>query len=652
MLHKMPTDTRFQKLFTPGYIGGLWVKNRIVRSPMLTGLGTMDGSVTQRIVDHYKEFARGGAGLVIAEFAWVDNDASKAAMGQLGVSNAEHKPGLQWLADTIKGYGARACLQIVHCGRQKFLGTRPYKSAHRTPWPDLRAAGAPVPDELTIEEIEQIIEDFGDAAARAKEAGFDIVEVHGAHGYLITNFLSPQNRRPDYYGGPLVNRMRFLLELFKNIRKKVGSEFPLGVRLSGTDYESESPIPIEETVQVAQELEKLGCNVIDVSGGMHQQGDCETTPMYHPLAFNVWAAEKIKKALKIPVMATGSITSPELAEKILQEGKGDFIGLGRPLIADPYFPMKAQDGHPEDIRPCIRCMECTDRGVTIGYITCTVNATAGREGDLSKITPATKPKKVAVIGGGPGGMEAARVAALKGHDVTLFEKRELGGLLLVAALPEFKKDLVPLIKYHITQLEKTGVKVIKKEATVQTIERGKFDTVIVATGAVMSPLPSVPGIDKSSVINAMDIFCGAKTGKNVIIVGGGIVGCEAALILGKKGKKITLTSRQPEIARGLSREMKRAFVRIISELDVNIITEVKLEEVTNGGIFVSDRLSRKTMIKGDTVAIAAGFKPNLELWNKLSKIAEIEVFAIGDCVEPRTCYDAIHEGFHAAFKSG
>lgn len=651
MLQKRPVDARFQRLFTPGYIGKLWVKNRIVRSPMLSGLATTDGCITERVVEHYKDLARGGAGLVIVEFSWVDNDASKAAMGQPGVSDREHKPGLQWLASAINGCGARSCLQIVHCGRQKFLARRPYKSAHRTPWPDIRLfEGAPVPDELTIEEIEQIIEDFGDAAARAKEVGFDMVEIHGAHGYLITNFLSPQNRRPDYYGGPLSNRMRFLLEAYGNCREKVGPDFPIGVRLSGTDYEPESPIPIEETIQVARALEKMGCDVIDVSGGMHQQGDCETVPMYHPLAFNVWAAERIKKELTIPVMATGSITSPELAEEILKEGKGDFIGLGRPLIADPYLPLKAQEGRPEDIRPCIRCVECTDRGVMVGYITCTVNPTTGREGELARITPAEKRKKIVVIGGGPGGMEAARVAALRGHDVTLYEKRELGGLLWDASLADIKADVRPLIKYYITQLDKNGVKVVKEEASSRTVIEGRYDAAVVATGAARAPLPKVPGIDSRLVMGALEIFRGTKTGESVVILGGGLCGCEAALILGKENKKVTITTRQTAVAQGLPAEMKRGFNRLVADMDVTMLTDVRLDEVTDEGVLVSNWKGQETFIKADSVVLSCGFLPNLELWNELSQVPELEVYAIGDCVEPRMAYDAIHEGFHTAFE--
>jgi len=278
-----------------------------------------------------------------------------------------------------------------------------------------------------------------------------------------------------------------------------------------------------------------------------------------------------------------------------------------------------------------------------------VNPVTGREGELTKITPAVKPKKVAVVGGGPAGMEAARVAALKGHEVTLFEKRELGGLFIEASLPEFKADLRPLIKYHITQLEKTGVKVVKEEATRQTIKNGKFDAVVVATGAAAASFPDVPGINKPSVVAALDVLRGAKTGNNVIVVGGGIVGSEAALLLGKQGKKVVITTRGDNIAQGMSTEMKRAFFNILAELPVEVRTGLRLEEVSNDGIVVSDSFAAKSTIKGDTVAIAAGFKPNLKLWDELSQTPELEVYAIGDCVEPRTGYEAIHEGFHTAF---
>jgi 2,4-dienoyl-CoA reductase-like NADH-dependent reductase (Old Yellow Enzyme family)/thioredoxin reductase len=658
MILKPVTQNKFPILFTPQYIGNLRVKNRVIRSPMQSSLGTPDGCVTERVIAHYREFARGGAGVVIVEHTFVDDIASKAAMCQLGISRPDHQPGLRWLAQTIKDNGAVACLQISHCGRQKFLGTRPYKSAHRTAWPDLHCPedpgrkGAPVPDELTIEEIEELIEAFGNAAERARNVGFDMIEVHAGHGYLITNFLSPDNRRPDWYGGPLENRMRFLLQVFDNMRRKCGPDFPMGARLSGTDYDPYNPIPVEETVRVAQELEKHGASYIHASGGYHQMGHMETVTMYQPLAFQAWAAEKIKKAVKIPVVCSGSITSPELAEKILQEGKGDFVGLGRPLVADPHYPRKALEGHPEDIRPCIRCCECNDfNSVISGYLTCTVNSAAGRESELTTIpAKAERKRKIAVIGGGPAGMEAARIASLRGHEVTLYEKEELGGLLKEASIPDFKADLRPLIKYHIAQLEKNGVKVVKQEVTAKAIQDSGCDAVIVAAGSE-PVVPDVPGIKKPNVVSALDVLHGAKLGNNVIMVGGGLVGSELAMFVARQGKKVTIVEAMDKIAQGLTLEMKRAFFSIISTLPIEIRCGQMLTEVLNDGIMTLCGL-KKEKIEGDTVVIAIGFKPNRKIWNEISALPGIEAYAVGDCVAVQTCYEAIHDGYNAGLIVG
>jgi len=370
--------------------------------------------------------------------------------------------------------------------------------------------------------------------------------------------------------------------------------------------------------------------------------------MYWPLAYNVWIAEEIKKVVSIPIIASGSITSPELAERILEEGKGDFIGLGRPLLADPYFPLKAQEGRPEDIRPCIRCLEgCLDRGLFSGSINCTVNVAVGKE-DEFRITPSAKPKKVAVVGGGPAGMEAATIAALRGHDVTLFEKRKLGGMLLEASVPEFKADIRSLISYLATQVKKSGVKTIEAEATSQSIKDGNFDAVIVATGGTPN-IPDVPGIDKSSVITAIEVMGGAKTGKNVIMVGGGLAGCDVALFLAERGKKVTIVEMEDEIARGWSDSPRLAFFERLSKQDVEVRTGVHLEEVTDSGITVHDKQAVKSEIKGDTVVIATGFKPNLRLFDELAQLPKLEVYAIGDCAEPRMIFDAIHEGHWMAY---
>ncbi|MFC2046991.1 FAD-dependent oxidoreductase [Chloroflexota bacterium] len=648
MLQRKPVDSRFPKLFQPGYMGKLWIKNRIVKAPTVTCLASGEGEVTEALIRHYKELARGGSGLVIVEMTYIDEIASKRMEGAIGASKNEHKPGLSRLASAIKANGAKACLQIAHSGRQVSPSATVIKAPSQVPWEEIYAQGSPPPEELTFAEIRGIVDAFGDAALRAKQVGFDMVELHGAHGYLITCFLSPRiNKRADWYGGSLGNRMRFLLELVDNIRKKVGTDYPLGVRLSGTDYEEEDPITIEETKEVAKALEKAGVDVISASAGNHHHMDKEIAPMYYPPANNVWVAEELKKVVGIPVIAAGSITSPQLAEKLLEEGKGDFIGLGRPLLVDPYFPIKAQEGRPEDIRPCIRCLEgCLDRGIRSGTINCTVNVAVGKE-DEFRIIPAAIPKEVAVIGGGPAGMEAAIVAALQGHNVTLFEKRKLGGRLIEASVPEFKTDIRNLISYLTTQIKKTGVKTIVTEVTNQTITDGKFDTVIVATGGIPF-IPNVPGISKASVVTALDVLGGAKTDKNVVVVGGGLAGCDVALFLAEQGKEVTIVEMENEIARGWNISPRLAFFERLSKQDVRVRTGVHLAEVTDNSITVHDRRGIESEIKGDTVVLATGFIPNRGPFDELAQLPDLEVYAVGDCVKPRMIFDAIHEGHWTA----
>jgi len=367
-----------------------------------------------------------------------------------------------------------------------------------------------------------------------------------------------------------------------------------------------------------------------------------------PPATNVWAAEEIKNVVGIPVIASGSITTPQLAETILEQGRADFISLGRPLIADPCFPLKAEEKHPEDICPCTRCLDgCVVRGVAVGGINCSVNVTVGRE-DEFRITAADRVKRVAVIGGGPAGMEAARVAALRGHQVTLFEKRKLGGVLIEASVPEFKADIRRLIDYLSVQVKRTGVKIVNSEATSQTIKDGRFDAVIVATGATPW-IPDVPGIDKPRAVGALDVLRGAKTGESVIVVGGGMIGRDVALFLAEQGKNVTITTRGDDIARGMNQAERLAYFERLSKHSVKIRTGVHLKEITDSGIIIHDGAGNKSEIKGDSVVLAAGLIPDRGLFDELSKIADLKVYAVGDCVEPRTIFDAIHEGYWTAF---
>ncbi len=638
--------TKYTKLFEPGYMGKLKIKNRIVKAPMYTAYAAPDGSVTQRLMDYYREMTLGGTGLVMVEYSYTDNKSSQSQVCQLGVYDRSLIPGLSNLARIIKDNGAAAGLQLCHCGRRGRVGKR-VVAPSRLPmvlWGDRL-----IPDELTTEEIWEIVESTGNAAMYVEQAGFDMVEVHAAHGYLITEFLSAMtNKRNDAYGGSLQDRMRFLLEIIENIRKKVSRDFPLSVRINGSDY-LEGGIDIEEAKVLSKELVKAGVDILHVSSGS-MVSKSSVFPMFRPTGFNVPFAKEIRKVVDATIMVGGAITTPELAEDILQKGHADFITFARPILADPWFAKKAEEGRAEDIVPCIRCNEgCLARGMALNRaVSCTVNFTAGLESEY-RITKTDKPKKVAVIGGGPGGLEAARVAALRGNKVTLYEQQaKLGGYLLEASIPEFKSDLRRLTAYFNTQMKKLGVKVnLKTEATAATIKRGDFDAVIVATGS-QPCLPDIPGLRKYPVVTAVDVLRGAKVDNKVIVAGGGMVGSEIALYLAQQGKQVLIIEELPSIALDVEQETKKALLEGLAENGVKSSCNSRLEEVTKDGVIIyKDR--KKQQIKGDTVVIALGFESRNGLVSEFEKL-NIPVYTIGDCVKPRRVYDAMHEGFAAGYR--
>jgi 2,4-dienoyl-CoA reductase-like NADH-dependent reductase (Old Yellow Enzyme family)/thioredoxin reductase len=641
---------RYPRLFEPGRIGNLELKNRILKAPQHTGLANPDGSVTDRMLRYYRQVAQGGVAMVIVEYAWIDDDASRASPCQLGIARIDHIPGLSLLADTIKANGAKAAIQISHAGRQRFILEQP-KAASDVPWPEITAAGCPIPVPLTVEEIREIVKAFGQAAKRAQTAGFDMVEIHACHGYLISNFLSPHtNKRTDWYGGPLENRMRLLLDIVREIKSQVGPDYPICVRLSGTDYEPDGHT-IEETVELARRLEARGVAAIHMSGGNHHTTIHEVAPMGMPLANNVWAAEAVKKVVGIPVVASGSINLPDLAESILAEGKGDFIGLGRPLWADPQWPVKAKEGRPEDIRPCIRCNDgCLARGDHIANtVRCTVNVALCREDEYA-IIPAKRRLKVAVVGGGPAGMEAARVAALKGHEVTLYERRELGGALLEAAFPDFKApDLKPLIAYFQTQMQKLPVNVVRREATAKELASGAYEAVIVATGATAVVPEGIPGLRSPKVVMATAVLRGeAAVGDTVAVIGGGIVGTEVGLVVAETGRRVIFVEMLDEFMCGITFDERQVYERRFRDLDVAVYTGRRLLEVTDSGIVVSDRAGGRTELDADTVVLATGFRPARDLVEELRKQPTLKVLEAGDCTMPGKIFDAIHSGHLAA----
>ena len=640
----------FPNLFSPAKIGTLTLKNRILKAPQSSGMSNMDGTVSERLVRYYRDQAAGGAGCIVVEYAYVDDIGAKSAHCHLGISSNEHTPGLAWLAENIREMGAAPAIQIEHCGRQKFLGTQPICAPSALPWPKLwdQYGVQAVPHVLTIEEIQDIVHAFGDSALRAKKAGFELVEIHGAHGYLLTNFFSPHtNHRTDLYGGSLENRMRIYVEIVRDVRKKVGPDFPVTIRLSGTDYEPDG-FPIEDTIAMAKVLEREGIDAFHISGGDHHTMIHQVSPMAMSLCHNTWAAEAIKKEVSVPVIASGSITLPEYAEEIIASGKGDFVGLGRPLWADPEWPNKAAADHPEDIRPCIRCNEgCLER-TFFNYkaITCAVNPVVSREGEL-KITPAPVKKKVAVVGGGTAGMEAARVLKLRGHDVTIYEEKpENGGLLHEAAAPEFKADIRPFMKYQMTALEKLGVPVLREKADVAKL--AAYDVVICATGS-LPIIPNIPGVEKPIAVDCLSAINGAKpVGKKIVVIGGGLVGTETALDLAENGHSVTLVEMLPKIMKDVAVTDFLAYSKRIAKTDMRVLTETRLEEVLDNGARVSSKKGEE-IIEADTVILALGLKAEQGLYNELIAAGK-EAYLVGDAVKAGKIFDAIHTAYRAAIR--
>ncbi len=683
-------NQQYSELLKPGRIGKLELRNRIVMAPMGTYLAGRDGLITDRLKSYYAERAAGGAGLIIAEVASVDYPRGRVMTRQIGISDDKFIPGLADLSAAVHEHGAALSIQLQHGGRlaAPFLsGGNEAVSASVVP---LVPRELGVTRELTVEEIVRLEHCFAQAAVRAKTAGFDAVEIHAGHGYLINQFLSRStNRRSDKYGGDLPNRARFLLNIIKSVRESVGQDFPVWCRIDGREFAIENGITREEALETAQMTEQAGVDAVHVSGYGGSMGVHFTeAPLVNTPEYLVPLAKKIKQSVGIPVITAGRI-SPESAEKVLRDSAADFIAMGRPLLADPELPRKLVEGANQDIRKCIYCYTCVHQIFVRSNICCAINPAVGKESEPLPLPP-EKIKNVLVAGGGPAGMEAAITAAIRGHSVTLYEKEDyLGGSLYFASI--FRRENEDLITFFSNQLKKMNVRVnLSREVTPALVEELRPDVLILAAGAVRRN-PPIPGIDGKNVINGEDLRQmlsgrlspelahkldpGGKAlldigrpvlkplmkpgslgkisrlwmplGKKVAVLGTGTIGLELAAFLVERGRKVTLLEDSEQMAPEMALPFKWMIMEKLEKHGTTVMTGVKYQEITAHGINIITLDGTKQSVEADTVVVATGTEPDTGISAAFQGKAP-EIYLVGDCNKLSFIKDSISDGHKIA----
>ena len=671
----METETAYQRLFEPGRVGPMETANRLVLASMDDNMADREGRVTDQKIAWFRRKAQGGVGWIQTGYTYVTRRGRGCTYFQMGIYDDELVPGLKRLTDAVHEYDVRIGIQIAHAGRQTthhYLNGLQPEAPSPVPEPLL----GETPAELSQERIREIIDEFARAAVRGREAGFDLVEIHGAHGYLQHSFVSPlSNLRTDDYGGTLENRARFCVESVRALRSALGSDFTLGYRISCDEF-VEGGFTIDDICQVVPMLEDAGIDYINVSGGSYESVKMMIAPMgVGPGQLEPYAAG-VKQVAKVPVLSSGRYNSPEQAEQVLASGSADYVVVGRALIADPDFPNKARAGRARDIRPCVACEQgCIDRWFSALDITCVGNPEAGREsleGWSTLEREAPTGRRVLVVGGGPAGLEAARIAATLGHEVTLWERRNaLGGQLLLAEKPPHQQEWGQLRRWLALQVESLGVNVVLgHDADAETIVAEAADAVILATGSRPAPPRWVPGWDSANVVDPFAVLAGtADVGRRVSVVGGDTIACRTAHFLADAGHEVTLIgggratlfgADDDDFAYDLVGEIVRPMLIEWLRESVTVISKRHPKRVDDDGIVVdlagafvpfvdSTRIGNvdELTIAADTVVLGSQRRSNDELYDALAGHVP-ELHLVGDAVHPRTVAEATTEGSAAA----
>lgn len=691
----------FKQLSKPGKIGSMVLKNRMIQPAMETWSAGPDGTVTESTINHYARRAEGGVGLIITEMT-NPTPGCMCFPGELEISQDKYMPGMSKIADAIHAGGAKAAVQLCHGGvfARNSTSNLPAFTPSGVGTFSLPGADLKV---MTKEDIQQVVEDYAKAALRAKAVGFDAVEIHGGHGYLLVEFLSAYyNHRTDEYGGSVYNRARFSIEVIRKIKEYCGKAFPVIFKLSSEDYTPDG-ITLEQAVEISKYLEEAGADAIMVSGGTldsripdffevmkgTKEADDETMGLTRGISTATWIPSTycprnlytdntavIKKHVNIPVIAVCAVR-PEKIEKMIEDGEADFAALGRQILADPDYPEKLMDGRVEDMRQCLRCNECLGGGNKNRTLHCAINPDLGHDYQESTIIhPAKKQRRIAIIGSGPAGLNAAIAAKEKGHDVVLFEKNNrLGGLLYYVGKPDFKIDYKKYTDYLVHTVEKLGVEIrIKTEFTMETAAAEKFDKIIAATGSEWF-VPNIEGAHDTGILNPLEVLDDKYPDvEHFIVCGAGLVGCEVSMHLAEKGKKVTMVdivpNSNPANLYGVDWNINARLA--VDKVDVQLENKILKMSPTE---VICDTKKVKTphnpntgkgterpydlsgpydggqvTFKGDAVICALGMRAVNGLANKLiEKGYPVEV--IGDAYKARKILDAVHEGFHAGRRS-
>lgn len=634
----------FKHMFSPYTIRGKTIKNRFTVPAMVTDFCNEDGTATERYIAYHEAKAKGGWGLIITEDYNVD-PLGRGFKAIAGLWNDDQIASHSELPKRVHKYGAIILAQIYHCGRQTNSGA--IKGLPRSSSAIMCPFGDEIPVPLTTEEVKVMVGKFGDTALRAKKCGFDGVEIHGAHGYLITQFFSPySNKRLDEYGGNFWNRTRFAREIINDIREKCGTDFIIDMRISAEEF-VEGGLNIEDNKAIARMMEEAGLDMLHVSVGNYLSVDLVVASSHTNHGWFTDWAKQIKEVVNIPIITVSRINDPFLADNILASGKADFVAMGRASLTDPAMPIKAHEGRLEDIRGCIGCNDgCIGTLFTDNPIKCVINPFMGHEYE-GEIQPAAVKKNLAIIGAGPGGLYAAIAAAEAGHTVTVYEKENhAGGQFYFASIPPCKGEITDFIVWQTTQCKKLGVQIkYNTEATVEMIQAAKPDVVILATGS--SPiLPPIPGLkDNARMAFAKDILGGkVKPGQNCVIIGGGMVGAETAHFLAQMLKKVTILEMLDAIAADEPLAVNWHLIRSLEERKVKMLTSVNVLNVTDDAVIIKDKEGKETVIPADTIVVATGYKAYNPLEESLTA-AGFDVKILGDAKKARKALDATREGY-------